>query len=264
VNNYNLLSFINYCANKEQSGNTISPVEFTQLLQVCNLKYFKKKVGVPEEYQPGMPLPRQQFEITQSNSDSLSPFKKFMGEYNTDPLYIDANGYSPLPDDYFYHSACSFLDAVNNPDCSPTIKPRIVEVLTDAQWDAVTSSVIRPPSRKYPVMNYQSHFIRFAPIDLGQVQFIFLRYPTNPYYDYFIDSNGAYIYLEEGESHTLQPGEEGSAGQTSGIVVSLSKELEWNEVGKLDIANLVLQHIGINLREGQLFQYADKVLKEGV
>jgi hypothetical protein len=264
VNNYNLLSFINYCANKEQSGNTISPVEFTQLLQVCNLKYFKKKVGVPEEYQPGMPLPRQQFEITQSNSDSLSPFKKFMGEYNTDPLYIDANGYSPLPDDYFYHSACSFLDAVNNPDCSPTIKPRIVEVLTDAQWDAVTSSVIRPPSRKYPVMNYQSHFIRFAPIDLGQVQFIFLRYPTNPYYDYYIDSNGAYIYLEEGESHTLQAGEEGSAGQTSGVVVSLSKELEWNEVGKLDIANLVLQHIGINLREGQLFQYADKVLKEGV
>lgn len=264
MNNHNILSLVNFCANKSQTGNTISPVEYTQILQVCNLKYFKKKVGVPEEYQPGMPLPRQQFEITQSNSDSLSPFKKFMGEYNTDPLYIDANGYSPLPDDYFYHSACSFLDAVNNPDCSPTIKPRIVEVLTDAQWDAVTSSVIRPPSRKYPVMNYQSGFIRFSPIDLRQVNFIYLRTPSLPYYDYYIGVNGEHIYLLPNTSHTLIPGEEGSSGQLSGIVVSQSVELEFNDTGKLDIAALILQHIGVNLREGALLQYAEKVINSGI
>ena len=264
MNNSEILKYCNYISSKEQTGNTLTPVEFTQILQVCNLKYFKKKVGVPEEYQPGMPLPRQQFEITQSNSDSLSPFKKFMGEYNTDPLYIDANGYAPLPSDYFYHSACSFIDAINNPDCSLTLKNRIVEVLTDAQWDAVTSSVIRPPSRKYPVMNYQSGFIRFSPIDLGQVQFIFLRTPSLPYYDYYIGVNGEHVYLLPNTSHILIPGEEGSAGQLSGIVVSQSVELEFNDTGKLDIAALILQHIGVNLREGSLLQYAEKVINSGI
>jgi hypothetical protein len=260
----NILDYCNFVANKEQSGNTLTPVEFNKVLQVCNLKYFKKKVGLPEEYQPGMPLPRQQFEITQSNSDSLSPFKKFMGQNDTDPLYIDSAGYATLPSDYYYHSSCSYIEAINKPDCTPELKPRIVEVVTDAQWDVIMSSPIRPPSKKYPIMNYQSGFIRFAPVDLKQVSFIYLRYPTTPCYDYYIDAYGGYIYLQEGQKYTLQTGEQGSSGQTSGTVTSLSRELEWNEIGKIDIANLVLQHIGINLREGQLFQYSEKVLKEGI
>lgn len=263
MNNASILALIQYIANKEQTGNTVSPTEFTSILQVATLKHLKRKIGLPEEYRVGMPVPRQQFEATKKLTDDISQLKVWMGSPDLMPLQIDSDGIATIPTDFYYPSSLSYKHA-ENVDCEPVIKKRVIEVLTDAQWDEILNHSIRPPSYKYPVCNFQNGFIRFAPTDLKFADFVYIRFPLIPVYDYYFDSNGAYVYLPQGSTHTLLAGEEGSQGQTTGTVVSLSQEVEFDDTNKIDIAGLILQMIGINLREGQLFQYADKVTQQGV
>lgn len=262
MNNSGVLKYCQFVCNKEQVGNSLSPVEFTQLLQVCNLKHFKKKIGLPEEYKVGMPLARQTYDLTQKLTEDLKQFKVWMGSPDISQLQIDGNGIASLPSDYYYPSSLSFKHAINS--CSEMIiKTRMIEVVTDAQWDDVVSHPIKQPTYKYPVCNFQNTFIRFLPNNLRFVDFIYLRQPKTPVYDYYFGTDGSYIYLPQGINYTLQAGEQGSNGQTSGVVVSQTQELEWDDINKLDIAALILQHIGINLREGALMQYSEKVLNTG-
>lgn len=262
MNNGEILKYCQFVCNKEQTGNSISPIEFTEILSVCSLKQAKRKLGIAE-IPDGSPI-KQEFEKNQNSTDSLSRLKKWMGAPNTMPLTIDSNGIAVLPSDYLYHSSILYKQATNNTDCSVSFKYRTVEVTTDQQFDEILSHPIRPPSLKYPICNYQSNIIRFAPSELKFVDFIYIRKPIDPVYDFYISANGEYIYFLPNTTHTLLAGEESSSGVTSGIIVSQSVELEWDEISKLDICALILQHIGINLREGALMQYSEMIKEKGV
>ena len=71
-----LYQFINFIANKESSGAHMGPDEFNELLPRAQDDFFIKRYGVPEDYQPGRPFPRQAFELTQKILDDLRPLKK--------------------------------------------------------------------------------------------------------------------------------------------------------------------------------------------
>lgn len=102
MNNDYLYKFLLFLSNKSQTGNTIGPEEFCMALQVSNLKHFKKKIGLPEEYQPGSPVSRQSFEITQVITDDLMPFKVHLGSPNIPFLSVDADGYALIPNNFYY------------------------------------------------------------------------------------------------------------------------------------------------------------------
>jgi len=258
-----LYRYILEICNKEQQGGNLGSLEFNRLLQVCSIKLLRLKCGLPVN--PDENPAKQQFEKNQANTDSLSPFKRFMGLFNTDPLFIDSNGIAITPVDYYYHSSASYKQYINKPNCEPELRQRKVEVVTDSQWDDIMSSSIRPPSEKYPIMNYQDSYIRFAPTNLKAVNYVYLKTPVPPVYDFYFSVDGEMIYLPPNTKHTLIVGEEGSQGQVApATVTSLSVESEFQDADKLELANLILQHIGINLREGALLQYSEKILKEGV
>ncbi len=263
MNNNQILRLINFVSNKHQTGNTLTIPEFTDELVKSNLELFKKKIGLPEEYKAGMPLPRVAYEITQRMTGDLAVFKELMGDTTT-PLMVDTDGYADLPSDYFYLSYIGFKYVVNNADCDVTITPKAVDILTDAQWIERLGNSITYPTKKHPIANFLQDQVRFMPKDLGRVEFAYIRYPVTPVYDYYISAYDEIVYLEEGETHTLLTDEEGSEGQTTGTTVtSKSIELEWSDVNKLQIINLILDDIGINLREGQLEQYAQIEQREG-
>jgi len=257
-----LLDYILYTANKAQVGGTVVPEEYNMLLNSCNIILLKKKVGLPEEYQPGAPFARQQFESGQSNTDSLSTFKVFMGEAGTSPLTIDSNGYANIPSDYFYHSALSYLYVPTG--CDPVPEVRQINVVTDGEWDDLIGNAIKSPTLKYPIANYQSGYIRFAPINLQRANYVYIRYPRTPIYDYYISAQEEQVFLPAGTSHVLDTGETGSAGQTSGTVTSSTVEPEWNETGKLEIASMILERMGVNMREMAIIQEANKQIQTGV
>ena len=264
MNNDYLLRFLLFLSNKSVTGNSISPIQFNLALQSGNLRHLKQKIGIPESYRPGAPFAPQQHEITQVLTDDILPFKVHMGAPGTMPLSLDTNGYAPLPTDFFYPSALSYRYFPNT-DCTGDYKLKKIDVLTDQQWDYVIGSYLRPPSLEYPVCNFQHESIRFAPKGMWQVEFVYIKNPTIPVYDYYISADGEYIYLPVGLSHLLATDEEGSAGQTAGnTVISQSVELEWNDVNKLDILTLIMSYLGINMREGALAQFSEQQKATGL
>ena len=55
---YNLLRL-----NKDQSGRSITIPQFNLAAVIASYEYFKLKVGLPEQYQPGKPFPAQAWQV---------------------------------------------------------------------------------------------------------------------------------------------------------------------------------------------------------
>jgi hypothetical protein len=64
----------------------LPPEQWDILLHFSQLKHYKRKVGLPEEYQPGQPRPSQVYAITQRIDDDLAPFSVHMGRDGELPL----------------------------------------------------------------------------------------------------------------------------------------------------------------------------------
>lgn len=253
---------LNYVINKSQTGNALSPTDFNDINKAAQLRHFKRKVGLPEEYQPGVPLPRQSYEITQKITDDLMPFKVHMGAPGTMPLQVANDGTAIIPSNLYYPGSLSYIHF--DPTCNVEGQVRMIDVLTDGQWVDIAGNSLKRPTYEYPVCNFQSGYIRFLPKDIQRVDFVYLRYPIKPVYDYYISAIGEQIYLPPNSVYVLQGGEEGSAGQTAGTtVVSQSVEFEWDEVNQLDIVYLMADFAGINLREMPLMQYANMMKQQG-
>jgi hypothetical protein len=94
----------------------------------------------------------------------------------------------------------------------------------------------------------------------------YMKYPTTPVYDYYIDVNGNYQYLAEGATHVWTTGEKDSQGNTKTTgdpnYSSLTIECEWKDQDKLAITSKILRYMGIHLDEGEVLQYAQEMKTE--
>ena len=232
MNLQELLDYLNFVINKEQSGNSLKPKNYNTLLYVSNIEYFNKKFGLPEEYRPGHPFPSQAWETTQNMTDSLRKFKVKLGYDNT-PLVISSNGKADIPANYAHYSSLRYNLAINE-NCDSTISMRSIDILTDAQWADRVGSSINPPSYEYPICMFQNNYIQFLPLDLKFVEFTYLRFPETPSYIYTVDSYDNIVY---------------------DAINSI--QLEWEDNDIMNIAKLILSKIGINLRETSIVNYAE-------
>jgi len=209
--------------------------EFSLLLKVNNLKHFKQKTGLPEQYQPGMPLPAQVFEITQKMTQDLRRFKVFMGKKGTAPLMLDTNGYADVPSDMYYPSSFTYQYFTSFKD-----RWRTVDVLTDEEYDKRLGSAVEQPTKYWPVCNFQKDFIRFVPIDMQYINFNYIRYPVDPEYVMKLENN-----IPEYDAAN-------------------STELEWDETNQIDIMMLVLVDLGMFLKREDIIKYATQAKTQGV
>lgn len=216
-----ILDTLNYICNKEQSGTTLTDLQYNQLLPICSVELFE------QEY--------KKFEETQTITEALMPFKVWLGQNGTLPLQVDSHGYATIPSDYAHYSSLLFRQVLNNADCTQSIKYRKIDVLTDQQWDARLGDSVKMPTMKFPVCNFQNAFIRFAPANLQFVDFVYLKNPSTPYYATTQD--------------TLT--------DESVYDAANSVQLEWDGAGQLQIMSLILEKIGINLKEQGITQYAE-------
>jgi len=150
MTNADILSLIRFISNKTQTGNSFSTEEFNTALLSETYAHFKTKVGIPEAYQPGMPLPQQGYEITQKITDDILPFKVWMGKPGgIAPLQINSDGLATIPSDFYYPGAISYW-YIPPADCDPIPESCKVDILTDQQWDDVISHPVRKPTLQYP------------------------------------------------------------------------------------------------------------------
>ena len=223
INVNDLKIFIDFVANKDQSGTSYSIDQLNNIFQAANIDLFKLRYGLPEEYSLGMPLPRQAYEITQKMKDDMRVLKVVSN------LTVTAAGEMILPSDYVHKTAISYKKIINaccgNP---PKVDRRPVEIMDDDKWDERVSAVIKAPSLDFPVCNYLSDRIRFEPTTIKEVEFSYLRVPSKP----------VWAYTFTGDIEVYDP--------------NTSVNFDWNDILFTDIAKLVLGYIGINLRDEQL------------
>lgn len=209
--------------------------DLTDMLHLAQLKYYKQKLGLPEEYQPGMPLPRQAYEITDRMVEDLRVFKKVIGASTSTPITLDIDGHYTLPSDYFIATSLTY-----NYTTSGITYLRKIDRLNDKEYESVTTKVSTKPDEWYPVCNIQNTYIRFSPILTGDISMVYLRLPAKPKYA-ITTANGYYQYDSIN-----------------------STELEWGDLEVIDILVILLGDLGIKLKSGDVINYSDKIKEKGI
>jgi hypothetical protein len=244
--NNDILNIINFTIRKDTNGQPLTQERFTNLLDMRGLEYFEEMYD--------------RYEQTQEMTDSLKRFK-----VTNSSLTPSGTNYLTIPTNYA-HSGYLYYKKEG-------IDIRPVEIVSDDQFMMRQSSSIEVPSSSYPIARFTTDYIEYLPATLDDNYFTlsYLRYPTSPVYDYYIDANGIVQYLEVGEGHNWSDGETDSSGvvhneastSVSGYeYTSQTVELDFNEEDKLKIAAKILQSMSISINEAGVFQYAEKIKNE--
>lgn len=171
-----ILNFVNYIANKEQSGQTFTPQNFNLTLPRAQLDYITNSLQISPEKRDGRPI------LLVPNN--LRVFKK------TATLTL-TNGLATVPDDYMYTTALGLLVTLTDNCGEPVQAEYPVEVVDDDEWTFRTSAALRKPTRRYPICKFHDTQIEFKPT--GTYNLYYLRYPVTPVFGYTI-TNGVAVY----------------------------------------------------------------------
>lgn len=270
MTNQEILDLCNFILNKEQTGKSINENYVSDILHAASMKLFKKLIGLPEEYSPGAPVPRIQYELTSVVKAKLVPFTVLLDGISDTLLIIDSYGRAVTPDNLYLITSLG-----NRIASGSTNKWNPIEVVTDAEWIGRISRHIMQPTQNNPIANIQNGFIRFEPLKSKGVYCSYLRLPTTPVYDYYIDVNDKTVFMPAGTTHTLVSGEYYSDGTgyvtppapptpNPNIKTSKTVDLEWGEMEQYDIVSIMLSMMGVNLRDITTVQYSEQMKASGV
>lgn len=163
----NINEFKVYCeniiANKTQSGNTITPVQFNIAAHRAQMMVFEKD--------------RLMFLKTGESSDYIDWFLK--------TVTISPNqktGYADYPKEY-QHTA-GVRSYYNGGE-------RKVELVTNSAWGEIQQSVLEGPSLLYPKYTEFSGEYRFLPRNIGIVMLDYWKEPQKPFWAYTVVNNVA-------------------------------------------------------------------------
>lgn len=227
---YELMGFI---LNKDFSGNVITPERFRSLIKVVNISLFKKKFGLPEEYQPGRPIPREFVEITAKNADDLRRFK-------AEPLLNTPceRGVLPFPENYAHRDQIIY-NYTRMIDGEAVELSRQVEVMSETQAAGRRSNYTKRPSLMYPIAVMRHDGFHIFPREINEVDFTYWRWPIDPVFSYH--EHAGYITYN----------------------ASASTEVEWPRDEHLTLVRMMLAYFGVNLREEAIMQYAETKIQQG-
>ena len=174
---WEIYSLIKFITNKDFSGNVITPENFNELIKVVNIDLFRKKYGLPEEYQPGRPVPNEHVDITLKNTDDLKIFRKSL--VNT-PVTL---GVLPYPSDYAHRDEIVY-NFVKNIDGMNVPLPRGVEILNESQMSQRRGNYTKQPTTGHPCGVLRLDGIHIYPETISAVDFYYFRFPNDPVFAY--------------------------------------------------------------------------------
>jgi len=236
-----ILDAVNFLANKEQEGNTIDIPEFNIVIKMVNISFFTQRYGLPQGYQPGQPMPKMYYELTQKITDDMKGLKVRMG-IEVPALMLDAKGRASIPSDYVHFSSANHNMIINNTCGDLQTQLRPIEELTDAQRGDRISDSNKMPTLKDATFTIYNTYFQFDPIGLRNVEFTYLRMPKTPFYASIPDEDtDEDVFTETGSVHFEYP------------------EDCFNE-----IVDMCTGYIGLNLRSPDLMGYSENKKEKGV
>ncbi len=225
-------TLIQYIVNKNQQG-YVSPSQFNQVINQAQKMYTSYLLGSFQTYMPGRPVARVELGQNAVVRQRLSPI--IVTGY---PLSLNANGYSPYPNDYLQ------TDSILTNDFK-----RVRYVQQDALY-SYYNSVIDPISSN-PIYVIEDNGLRFYPNNLGSAVLNYVRVPPDISWGYDLDGNNRPVY-NPNENPPLVPPQ-----------VVLTAQPVWDDVSMFEIITRALSLIGVNLQSAAVSQFAEQIKREG-
>lgn len=148
--------FLNFLANKAQSGTPSTP-EFNLAADRAQMQLFEK------DY--------KYFTDSSEVSEALSQF-----QVDSLPCPVSTTGVLTTPSNYQHIVALSayYVPSSGNGTQVPA------EEVSAADWPAMLSSELMPPTKRFPKYKHESTYIRVAPYDIGICFLDYFRRPAAP------------------------------------------------------------------------------------
>ena len=229
-----ILRYIRYMANKPQKGNALSPQEYNLSLQDANVFVFND-------------------ELSKFNTGDVIPevLRRFLTPITAGTITA---GVYTLPSDFAEIATVAFTVSVGG-------AVKLGRFVSDSAASRMRTSTVYK-LQENPIAVMRSGTVQVYPTNAADFQFQYLREPLQPVYDYYMDANLNEVCLAYGQSYTLGAGETGSDGTTSGGVTSNTIELDWDNEIHPRIVSYIARDLGLNIREGDLVQFANMKKEE--
>lgn len=243
MTNGQIFDLVNVIIRKEKEGDTISPADFSDLLYMCS----EEKANSDYSY----------YEQSQVITDSL----RSLSASTAVSLTVGVG---------------DFITAITNASktywhaTGVVTSTREVQLLTSLQYNDYKYSDLLAPTADFPVCKIFGDGIYVLPTSITTVNFEYFQKPNVPFYDYYIDANDNYQYIEPGTVYTLLSGEEyedkedgtifNTPGDTIGVkptndANNMSVALSFPRNERIQIIYMILEKIGIALNEQDAVQY---------
>lgn len=134
-----------------------------------------------------------------------------------------------------------------------------IDLVTDEEWVERRLDALTKPTADYPVAKLMGGSIFVYPTSIENILLYYLRVPTTPFFDYYIDANLNIQAMSADTDYVLDAGEtyRGEAVLVSSETKSsLTVELEWDEIDQIKILHRILAKLGVSMDEQLVAQYA--------
>jgi len=262
---HEILSFVNFVANKEQSGLTMSPEQYNTLLIGFNTQVFAIELETLEVQAKAQQLPLYRLLY---GASSLRPFRK------NDTMTTNGSGIAALPSDYVHYTHFSSL--YNG-------MYRDIDVISDEEMSNRRTSLMETPLEIKPACTLYGNSAQFYPKDVGRtpqgdVEITYIASPATPNYDYCLSEyTGKIYYMPPGyyirrmaptqyslydDTNTLVVASiyhrNGSTIPVFGTLNSTTVELEWDNRFHPLFITMLLNAVGVSLKDEQIRSYLNQ------
>lgn len=218
---------------RERNGTTVSPSDFNRLVKLASTQEFEAL--------------KKQYELTNDIVNDLRPFIVKQAVNCT-------GGIITLPDGYVKTAA--LFDSNGN----------VIDEVTQIEYREIKKNSILAPIQDEKVFYTIGSSIVVDPAETSSMTMVYLREPSTPYLDYYVNVQGNIVYLEKNETvnealidlEFKQYGKDGSPILISGgVYTSQTSELEWvTEASHNRIFLRLLAIAGLTVPDVLSIQYA--------
>ena len=243
-------------ANKAGNGGYATPERFALDYKQAEMQFFSTNYDNVKQYSKGNATPLFGYAVSQRMRDNLAPYQDTilltptkwaelgmeMGIVQLPPNYKHLTG-------FFATYETSETTRVHSMDCgsenesltTKTTKPVEVKVLLPDEFGMRLGSVLKPPTKEYPIAKFVGDKILIAPYGVANPTLSFLRDPKGAIFGWI--DNGV------GKLPTYDP--------------ATSRDWEAPTDCHEEILNIMLGYLGISTGQESLPAYANRNLNEG-